>query len=275
MDKLRIVFLSCLLALSLNSEAFCDAKFVNYNQISPQDALIDLNNMSWIPDGPENSKYVYIIAAPWCPICKMLYEQTRGLNTKVQFRWIMSGGRDSNSKLINEVLSFTRDPELLKKYYTTGVIAGNKNDVSWIIAESNMVSVGSIKPGLRYSGFPAIIFFNGQNLTVFNGVPAQLSTALDNVAEVPSGAGSFFISMQEIISGAAVTQAKEKAYIPNGDQTLIYAFPSELSLRLVVLSKDFGVNSSKIITLKDNSSWIYIKLFSNGLGGWARLGDFH
>jgi hypothetical protein len=71
--------------------------------------LDNLYNLAWIPDGSPWRNHIYVISAPWCPVCKRFFNQTRSLVSRVQLRWIPAGSVDGKWRVFNAQLALSRD----------------------------------------------------------------------------------------------------------------------------------------------------------------------
>lgn len=275
---MKIVML--LLTLSLSPHMACagGANFIDHSSMTGDSALAALDNLSWVPDGPANEKHIYIISAPWCPACKGLYQKTRSMNEKVQFRWIMAGPDDKESVVKNKALAFSRDPAILKTVYEGGHVAEPKASAASIIDTGDVVALESLKKcfdkkaGIK-TGFPKLIYATNGNWVVLSGIPSDMESILSGVAARP-GSKNPSPDIAGLASGVkSVADVNGKNYYAKKN-AFVYAYPSRNALRVVSLDAGTGLVGVKSLQMEKWSSWVYFQLYNNGMGGWADMSDF-
>ena len=77
-----------------------------------------LDNALWIPDGLPNAKHAYVIGAPWCPVCRQFYADSRPFINAIQLRWIMALSTNEEALRQNRALDYRRSPRDLAAIYT-------------------------------------------------------------------------------------------------------------------------------------------------------------
>jgi len=155
---------------------------------APQlDLFQTLNDLSWVADGSAGSRFVYVIYAPWCPYCKKLYAETRGLASSVQIRWIAAGSTNERARLNNIKIASSRDPAKLRELFASGDIAGETAAVPYAI-DMNETVLQALRPTLdqlikRSYGYPTLVFRTSRG-----GVPPRsVRGAGAQLRAVPSG----------------------------------------------------------------------------------------
>jgi hypothetical protein len=261
---------------------YAGATYADYsgNKITP--VFDQLDNLNWIPDGPPNTKHIYVFAAPWCPTSKELYKMSRDYNEKIQFRWIMVGSRDHESSFQNQVLSKSRDPHQLAELFQKGKIIGKTSIESDIANQANMVGWENFKKTINKEfrknlGFPTLVYSSGAEWEFLSVCPRDLSVLLERVKERSLEKKDHKPLLSTITdSKINVLQTKKGPNFPVSTAD-IYVFPDKRSLKIVTLASDFAVDAEKTIQLGDNSKWIFIHLYdgyAGGFGGWAEKKDF-
>jgi hypothetical protein len=112
-------------------------------------SLIDtLYNLTWIPDGSLWQKHAYVIFAPWCPVCKALFHDSRSLVSQLQLRWIPAGSRKGRWRDYNAVLGRSRDEKALAQPFTTGSVT-TESLIDFNSIDLNEGVIFSQKPALQ------------------------------------------------------------------------------------------------------------------------------
>lgn len=272
--NMAIVALGFLLCFA--SSLFADScDIIDNTRLSSAEILNILHELNWIPDGKNNSRVVYIIAAPWCPVSKALYDKTRLLTGDIQFRWVMVGANDNNSSLINRSLSFTRDQKKLNSLFTTGSVPQINDNTAVEADKINILGFDVIKLSLdklygKTTGYPTLVFYNGSGISVFSGIPSNLNTVLEKAKHFPAENDNYIDSL----NGAKSIPLHHETFIVKKPEVVVHIRPSINSFNLAVLKQNLKIIPNAMIQLKNNSRWIYIQVFSNGLGGWSQLEGF-
>ena len=150
-------------------------------QVAPgDDVLSTLSFVPWIGDGPTSRRHVYVVFAPWCPVCKVLFQRTRGDRDGVQLRWVASGSRDDRA--INQNLNAvtSRSLDMLTRIFLQpeAEIEDLQTNTQALLALAlSEGTVKTIKPKINLTGYPTLIFPDGRGGThVITGVQKDLGT---------------------------------------------------------------------------------------------------
>lgn len=243
--------------------------------------LADLDNAAWVPDGRANDKQAYVIAAPWCPYCKALYDQVRPYTGQVQFRWIMAFAREPQHVRQNAIISYQRDPAALGHVYRSALAEQNlPPDAKWI-AEWNEGVENAIRPTvislLGRSATPKVFWMSKSTggLIVINGAPKDLSSFLADVAPRPEATD--IVPKATLIAGKVVSEkpiGNTMLFSRNGDP--LFAIPDPSAPVVWEFPRQNGGGASKLATTQDGQQWAFFSLWNAGnnqTGGWAPLSN--
>jgi len=144
-----------------------------------------LYNLAWIPDGTPWQKHIYIISAPWCPVCKRFFNETRDLVSGVQLRWIPAGTFDGKWRVYNAVLARSRDIRRLTELYTTGGIAdAHATQFDSIDLNEGVIFTQSEELERllgEHWGFPTLVYRTGDGTGAFTGIPNDIAKLVETV----------------------------------------------------------------------------------------------
>lgn len=250
-------------------------------QMSDSEILSALDQASWVPDGSANERHVYVVAAPWCSACKTLYADSRQLVESVQLRWIMTGGvNDKNSSLINGILSKNRSIMLLGKLFTTGKVPVSDGSNQEIVNAWNELVKETLRNNLKLragksTGFPTLVFYDGQKCHVVSGLPKNLPGLMTKVGKRPIARDIVPLAAQECEEPFVEYEREGNEFVATVrvQNAIIYAGPSEKSLKVASAPKDYPLIPGRVIGREGEPQWMQIEVYT-GLGGWTKLSNF-
>ncbi len=274
-------FAMLFIACCLYTSAHANPSYYRDLQMSDSELMNALDQTSWVPDGNANERHVYVIAAPWCSACKTLYARSRQFTKGVQFRWIMTGGvKDSNSRLINSILSKNRSSALLDDVYTTGKISSGAGYNPTIINNWNELTKETLKKNLssragESTGYPTLVFYDGQKCRVVSGQPKDLSGLVAKVGKRPTARDIVPLAAKECENPfiAYEREGNEPTVTVRVQNAIIYAGPSEQSLKVASVPQGFPLIPGMIIGRQGEPQWMQIEVYT-GLSGWTKLSNF-
>ncbi|CAA7626046.1 hypothetical protein MCP1_510001 [Candidatus Terasakiella magnetica] len=62
-------------------------------------------------------RHVYVVFAPWYPVCKLLFQRTRSARDGVQLRWVAGGNRDEHATNQNLNVLGSRSLDALSRVF--------------------------------------------------------------------------------------------------------------------------------------------------------------
>jgi thiol-disulfide isomerase/thioredoxin len=150
-----------------------------------------LSHAPWIADGRPSQRYVYVLFAPWCPYCKVLFVETRRGHDSIQFRWIAGGSRDAMSMNQNLNAVSRRSTDVLAGIFRHATLDNLLSDdtAKALLARSES-TIEEISARLSVTGYPTLIFADRRGeVRTLGGVPDDLDEFFARVGVFPS-AGS-------------------------------------------------------------------------------------
>lgn len=142
-----------------------------------------LSETPWIGDGEASRRHIYVVFAPWCPVCKLLFQRTRSARDGVQLRWVAGGNRDERA--INQNLNIVRNRSLeaLASVFRQDLVEDMTKDLPAVLrlTQSEM-AIKEMAKRIEFVGYPTLTFVNGRGeLRSIAGVPADLDAVFAQV----------------------------------------------------------------------------------------------
>jgi len=235
--------------------------------------LVDsLFNLAWIADGSPWQKHLYVLFAPWCPYCKALFHDSRGLVSGLQIRWIPAGSRDEKSRKYNVALARSRDVKVLNELFTTGAIA----DVTVPSFDSIDLNEGVIFSqsqeldrliGRSY-GFPTLVYPGKDGIVAMSGAPDDVGTLLKDVV----GDGRYPPDK----STAPGLLARPLTETPIEESLRAFAKDKSVAMRALPFADapqvdDLGGTSYRALARMqtDAGTWIAVSYLTNGIRAYV------
>ncbi|WP_146747807.1 thioredoxin fold domain-containing protein [Paramagnetospirillum kuznetsovii] len=142
-----------------------------------------LSESPWVGDGEPSRRHVYVVFAPWCPVCKQLFQRTRSTRGGVQLRWIAGGNRDEHAINQNLTVVSNRSLEALARVFRQEPVGDLTKDGPAVLrlTQSEM-AIKQMAKRINFVGYPTLIFADGQGeLKSIAGVPADLDAVFAQV----------------------------------------------------------------------------------------------
>jgi hypothetical protein len=239
-----------------------------------------LQNVFWISAQAPHDKIFYVIAAPWCSVCKYLYGKLRDMSG-FQARFVLTAARTDRDKEniayailahgkkgLDAIYAGRRAPRAL------GTQAA-RNFVADVNAASETALMRSLKARLAggHYGYPVLVFRSKGRLRVFAGAPedpAQLIAMAEPGAGSPRdepGVARFLpnppVAKKSSNQGAALRQG-----------VAVHAAPLEASPKLHVLKRGQTLPVMGETTV-DGRKWLVFQVFKQGRPyGYGLAKDF-
>lgn len=142
-----------------------------------------LSEAPWIGDGESSRRHVYVVFAPWCPTCKLLFQRTRSARGGVQLRWIAGGNRDDRA--INQNLNIVagRSLDALASVFRQEPMEDlTRNMPAVLRLTQSEMAIKEMAKRIEFIGYPTLIFVDGRGeLKTIAGVPADLDAVFAQV----------------------------------------------------------------------------------------------
>lgn len=239
------------------------------SQMSDSELLGALQNVFWTSAQAPNDKIFYVIAAPWCGVCKNFYGQLRGMDG-FQARFMLTAPHtDEERKLIayailangqkglDALYSSRKAPEALG----TEAARDFALDVN---AAAETALMGSLKARLAngHYGYPVLLFKSRGKLNVIAGAPRDPSQL---IALVESGAGSphGVSGVTPFLANPPKAGRSSNSGVAVRKSVDVRVAPLEASPRLHVLDRG---DALPVVgeTPVDGRKWLVLQVFKQG-----------
>ena len=87
---------------------------------SDAELLAALESSYWIAVSGPHSKKVYVLAAPWCPVCRQLHTTLSQQSPDIEYRFILTAPRSQPDRVKIGHAAFLRAPAVLDEVYGRG-----------------------------------------------------------------------------------------------------------------------------------------------------------
>jgi hypothetical protein len=250
-------------------------------KMSDAELLAALRNVFWISAQAPHPKTFYVIAAPWCGVCKFFYGQLRN-KTGFQARFVLAAPHtEEERKLIayailcqsekglDAIYSSRRAPEPL------GSEAARQFAVDVNIA-AEMALTPPLKERLRGAayGYPVVLFRTHGGLVAIAGAPNDPDKLLALV-EARDGAQNEVSGLTPFLSSPPAIDKASRSYggaRRNG--VSVYAAPHLSSPKLQTLSAFQSLTMVGETTV-EGRTWLALQVFRQGRPyGYALAEDF-
>jgi len=277
MQFLRALFAASMLAAYTLTTGPALAQGLAY---SDAELLAALENSYWIAVSAPGPKKVYVLAAPWCPICRQLHKALSEHAFNAEYRFILTAPRSQSDRVKIGHAAFSRAAAALDEIYGRGA------DGQWAAAPAETYADGfndalwtAINPALQARsaqpiGLPLLVFSSSGRLRVLAGMPsdlAALSASVDAI-DVPAGWPPRLTALL-----AAPPQLKPiaaKVAYARRDGTVLYIAPHAAAAKLSKLKAGAGF-MAKAVTEQDGERWYAFQFVANGPpAAFGKVSDF-
>ncbi|MFY9641591.1 MAG: hypothetical protein WAK07_11940 [Rhodomicrobium sp.] len=263
---LRAAFIALMLGASMIAAGPARAQGIVY---SDPELLAALENSYWIALSESHPKKIYVLAAPWCPICRQLHKTLREEPSDIEYRFILTAPRSQSDRVKIGHAAFSRTAAALDEVYGRGVdvqriatpaetFADGLNDALWT-ALNPALQARSAQP----IGLPLLVFPSAGRVRVVAGIPpnfAALSAAADAtgpVADQPHRLSSLLAAPPQLKPIAA------KIAFARRDGAALYIAPHSAATKLAKLKAGTGFMAAAA-TEQNGERWYAFQFVVNG-----------
>jgi hypothetical protein len=240
---------------------------------SPDSVFNNLSRAMWASTNRKASKAAYVIAAPWCGVCRALYQAVVAQAPDCDFRFVWQNDRtEQQTKIVYSTYFHDGDNQLvpyeLGKPQVEGVTEAQFNLAAGI-NESTISSVGPhIRPfvsgggGSRTGfgwGYPTIVHKAKGVVKAVTGMPpdlAALVASIDSGLDRPSPSPQLLACLEKPLA----LHARKGDRYAQQDKVLLYAAPTTEAPVIEELGRRAGypVHAE---TERDGQKWLAFKAF--------------
>ena len=212
-----------------------------------------IEDLPWISAGGPSEYPVYVLYAPWCPVCKQFTQdlEDKKISPNVEFGWIGCSPQNANESLLISTAVKNRDYSVIKTGFLKGAPAFNALPQNYI---ERCISPGLI--GLiKRIAFPFFIYEDGGRIVYRSGAAPDQSgrwgsaTPRANASFIPRTIQS--LEDRWVDDGAVAGgqfSSKEKEW-------QIFSLPYEFSLPFSTMEKQKNAAAQRYIRV-NNQRWV-------------------
>lgn len=247
------------------------AEAISYTGAQILDAL---DASFWIGADKPKPKHVYVLVAPWCPVCKSQHKDLAAQSGDIEFRFVLTAPKSPAERDQLGRVTAARSAAALNAIYTTGpkfaaaaltpaeTFASGYNDALWT----------ALNPALQLRstqtiGFPTFVYASGGKAKVLVGSLGSketLTAAVDERAAATSGP----------ITPVALKPIEPKPKFAKADGVTLYLAPHTKATRLATIKAGAGYLAKSSVEAS-GETWFAFQFFANGPpSAFGRASDF-
>ncbi len=247
---------------------------------SDGELLAALESSYWIALSGPCPKKVYVLVAPWCPVCRQLHKTLSQTSPDIEYRFVLTAPRAASDRARIGRAAFSRMPAALDGAYGPGTAAQAPATPAEVYADGlNDALWSAINPALQARsaqpiGLPVLVFPSSGRLRVVAGIPsdlAGLSSSVDPAnarSSVPAGLASLLAAPPE-----PRPIAPKIAYAQH-DGAVLRAAPHPAATKLAQLKAGVGF-MAKAVTEQGGERWYAFQFVADGPpAAFGKVSDF-
>lgn len=247
---------------------------------SDDELFAALENSYWIAATAPNPKKVYVLAAPWCPVCARLHAMLAQSPPGAEYRFILTAPHSQADRVKIGRAAFSRAPAALAKVYGRApdgqepltpaeAYAGGLNE-ALLTAIKSSLKTRSPRP----LGVPLLVFRSSGQLRIIPGFPADLAALSPGIdaTEGPSGMPARLAALNAT-PPKLTPVASRIAYARNDGVTLRIA-PDPAAAKFAELKAGVGF-MAKAVTEQNGERWYAFQFAADGPpAAFGKASDF-
>jgi hypothetical protein len=247
---------------------------------SDAELLAALENSYWIAASSPRSKKVYVLAAPWCPVCRKLHKTLSRQSPDIEYRFILTAPRSPADRLKIGRAAFARTAAALDEVYSRGADAQARATPAEAYADGlNDALWTAINPALQARsaqpiGLPVLVFQSSGRVRALPGMPSSfetLSSSVDAVS-VPSNPPPRLASL--LAAPPKLTPIADKVAYARRDGGALRVAPHAEAAKLTQLKAGVGF-MAKAVTEQDGERWYAFQFVADGPpAAFGKASDF-
>ncbi|MEQ1695726.1 MAG: hypothetical protein ABL901_07785 [Hyphomicrobiaceae bacterium] len=280
---LQMVLSAIIVASSLSGTSKAQAEAIGFEDAQ---LLAALENSYWIGSDPPKRKHVYVLVAPWCPICRQQHKaltakDLTGKAAEIEFRFILTAPKTPAERDQLGRVTAARSASALEAIYqaparqsvaapltAAELFASGYNDALW----------AAINPALQKRtpqtiGFPAFVYASGGKAKVVVGDLGDKDTLASAVDERASATPAF--NAPSPLAVPVVLKAIEpKPKFAKADGVTVYLAPHPKATKLATAKAGAGFLAKSTVE-SEGETWYVFQYFANGPpSAYGRVSDF-
>jgi hypothetical protein len=242
--------------------------------------LAALESSYWIALSGSRPKKVYVLATPWCPVCRQLHKTLSQASPDIEYRFILTAPRTAPDRVKIGRAAFSRRPGALDDVYGRGAASQAPGSPAEVYADGlNDALWTAINPALQARspqpiGFPVLIFPSSGRLRTIAGMPSDLAALSASVD--PAGAQS---SLPPGLASLLAAPPELKPIVPKvayarHDGVMLRLAPHSAATRLGQLKAGVGF-MAKAVTEQGGERWYAFQFVADGPpAAFGKMSDF-
>jgi hypothetical protein len=249
---------------------------------SNAELLAALESSYWIAASGPHPKKVYVLAAPWCPVCRQLHKTLSQQSPDIEYRFILTAPRSQSDRAKIGHAAFSRAPAALDEVYGRGADAQGPGTPAEAYADGlNDALWTAINPSLQARsaqpiGLPVLVFSSAGRLRMIAGMPsasglAALSSSVD-AANAPSNPSARLESL--LAAPPKLTPVRAKIAYARRDGAALRVAPDPAAAKLAQVKAGVGF-MAKAVTEQDGERWYAFQYVADGPpAAFGKASDF-
>ena len=272
-----IVFAALTLGAWMLTGGVAQAQGIAYSDV---ELLAALESSYWIAVPGPHPKKVYVLAAPWCPVCRQLHKTLSQASPDIEYRFVLTAPRSQSDRAKIGRAAFSRAPAALDEVYGRGTAgqapgtpaetyADGLNDALWTAISPSLQARSA-----QALGLPVLVFPSSGRLRVVAGMPpdlAALSASVDPMS-VPSAGLPRMASL--LAAPPELTPINAKVAYARHDAAALRVAPHPAATKLAQLKTGVGF-MAKAVTEQDGERWYAFQFVADGPpAAFGKVSDF-
>ena len=272
-----IVFAALTLVAWMLTGGVAQAQGIAYSDV---ELLAALESSYWIAVSGPHPKKVYVLAAPWCPVCRQLHKTLSPASPDIEYRFVLTAPRSQADRSENWTCrllagahgsrrglwpwSRWQGPGTPAETYADGL-----NDALWTAINPSL-QARSAQP----IGLPVLVFPSSGRLRVVAGMPhdlAALSASVDAM-NAPSDPPPRLASL--LAAPPELTPINAKVAYARHDGAVLRIAPHPAATKLAQVKTGIGF-MAKAVTEQDGERWYAFQFVADGPpAAFGKVSDF-
>ncbi|MGO9173931.1 MAG: hypothetical protein ACLP7P_18480 [Rhodomicrobium sp.] len=277
MQFLRAFFAASMLAAWTLGAGPAQAQGIAY---SDAELLAALENSYWIALSEPRPKKIYVLAAPWCPVCRQLHKTLSAQSSDVEYRFILTAPRSPSDRVKIGQAAFSRAAAALDEVYSRGTDAGRKATPAGTFADGlNDALWTAINPSLQARlgqpiGLPVLVFLSSGHLRAVAGLPSDLAALAASVDAMNAPVNTPPRLSSLLAAPPQLTPIDAKVAYARRDGAALYIAPNSAATKLSRLKAGVGF-MAKAVTERDGERWYAFQFVAGGPpAAFGKASDF-
>jgi thiol-disulfide isomerase/thioredoxin len=244
--------------------------------------LAALDNGLWIADGKPSEKQIYVLAAPWCGVCRSLYQRAGRYNDRVQFRWIEIEAKDQSAEDSVAEAATRRDVSVLQRIYETKEAPPRSDpgirenavrcNLAVERATEDILKRLARARGEDENGLPTLIWLTKDGVSISVGVPQRLDRLVNSVISRPEAAALRPRSLDFLNAQYRGDPLPNRPYFAKRDGVEVFGLPDSRSQLVFTMQKGTGFPAARRVS-GGGEIWIELSIYTSGPGFFVRERD--